>query len=269
MILAGITVYHPDLERLRENIQAVFPQVEGLVLVVNGLMDDGEESARSLRENLRGMLEDAQEKACHSREKDGKVSSIEERRKKDSSIEAGKVDDACFGQVQEKDPQERGQGREKPPYYIIENSKNEGVAKALNQMFHLAEEKGFDSVLALDQDSVCEPGLVARYKELEGLDKIGMLSPLILDRNYSQVPPHRGEVEEIDTCITSGALCPVPVWQAAGGFYEPLFIDYVDYDFSARVREAGYKIYRVNGARLLHELGRGENHRFFGKRITV
>ena len=41
-VLAGIVLYNPDLQRLRQNVSAILPQVDGIVLVDNGSMRIGE-----------------------------------------------------------------------------------------------------------------------------------------------------------------------------------------------------------------------------------
>ena len=44
---------------------------------------------------------------------------------------------------------------------IIKNGKNEGIAKALNQMFEFAIEQQYEYVLTLDQDSVCPDNIIS------------------------------------------------------------------------------------------------------------
>ena len=79
-ILAGITIYNPNIDRLKENIEAIFLQVEEVVCVDNG--SDNYEHIKQL------LLLDY------------------------------------------------------PEVVVIQNKKNLGVAKALNQMFEYAKENG-------------------------------------------------------------------------------------------------------------------------------
>lgn len=55
-VLASITVYHPERERLWENIRAILPQVDGLILIVNGKdsLEETEGLVRELSENPMG-----------------------------------------------------------------------------------------------------------------------------------------------------------------------------------------------------------------------
>ena len=217
-ILAGISVYEADREKLLENVRAIIGQVDGLLLVDNASSDIGE---------LEGWLKQK----------------LDENADEDPTI--------------------------KEKLHWQKNSRNLGLARALNQMFEYAKANDFDWVLTLDQDSVCPANMISEYKKYTKLPCLGILTPLLLDRNYAQIADHKGKVELLKECITSGGMSPLKVWEDAGGFFDDLFIDYVDYDFSARIREHGYRIYRINSVRMLHELGRGENHRFFGRKITV
>jgi rhamnosyltransferase len=49
------------------------------------------------------------------------------------------------------------------------------------------------------------------------------------------------------------------IYTAIGGYNEEYFIDCVDFDFSLRVRRAGYKILKDPAALLFHELGEKNN----------
>lgn len=50
---AGIVLYHPDIRRLRENIEAIYPQVQTLILVDND--SENREEIQSLAENYEGI----------------------------------------------------------------------------------------------------------------------------------------------------------------------------------------------------------------------
>ena len=151
------------------------------------------------------------------------------------------------------------------------NTENLGVAAALNQIYAFAGDKGFDAVLTLDQDSVCRAGLVERYKSC--LDETaGMLTCVIKDRNVAFAEfgnERQTEPEEVWRIINSGAFCPVSVFREVGGFDERLFIDWVDFDFCARVREAGYSLIRIPFQGLLHELGDARIVSLLGRRVVI
>lgn len=206
-ILAGITLYEPDVHRLLENIQAVLPQVDKLICV-----DNGSKNINEIKDRIQWKY---------------------------------------------------------PEVEIHENGANLGVARALNQMFEYAEENAYDWVFTLDQDSVCPSNLIEEYKKYIDLRDVGVLSPKMVDRNFEKEIITEKPYDYIDKCITSASLTSVDTWKKVGGFWEYLFIDFVDHDFCAKCAKERIKIIRVNRVELLHELGNGEHHTFLGRRITA
>ena len=207
MVLAGITLYNPELDRLEENLSAIINQVDRLICIDNG--------SKNIRE-------------------------IETFLKK-------KYPEVC----------------------IRKNAENIGIAAALNQIFSYGKEKGFAWVLTLDQDSVCPANLMETYRKYWHMDDVGVLSPRIIDRNFQKRIESDVAYEEIDKCITSASLTSVETWEKVGGFWEYLFIDYVDHDFCAKCVETGIKILQINEVSLLHELGKGVRRRLLGRELTV
>lgn len=205
-LCAGIVTYHPDIVRLRENLDAVICQVREIYIVDNASKN----------------LED-----------------IEHLTKEYDGI------------------------------YLIKNSRNEGIAKALNQIIVEAEKQGYCWVITLDQDSVCYKGLVENYlKYVE--DDIGILICDIEDRNYRMKQKKiRPEYEEVKKCITSGAFTNVKACIEAGGFDEKLFIDSVDYDMCYSMREHGYRIVNIHFTGLLHEVGKSVKYNILGYEFAV
>ena len=144
---------------------------------------------------------------------------------------------------------------------LIENSQNRGIAAALNQIVLCAKQKGADWVLMLDQDSVCQPGLVEHYERYKETDRVGMMTCKIIDRNINRSfevgkrEEENYEIQDVERCITSGSFMKIEACIQSGMFDEPMFIDYVDYDMCFSMRESGYRIIKCNFDGLLHELG--------------
>lgn len=140
---------------------------------------------------------------------------------------------------------------------IIQNQENRGIAEALNQLISYAEVNKYNWVLTLDQDSVCDEHLLKNYMEHLFLDNVGIFTPTIIDINEDNiVSPHMStQTEDIERCITSGALTNIEACKAVGYFDSKMFIDYVDFDFCTRLIQHGYRIVRVNSAILYHEMG--------------
>lgn len=141
-------------------------------------------------------------------------------------------------------------------YYCL-CPQNAGLAKALNAACGASVELGCSYVLLLDQDSIAGKNMVAGLLEQQQ-GEVALASPQIVDRNKREGFVSGGSSETVKRAITSGALVSLSAWQNVGGFDERLFVDWVDYEFSANLRAHGYRIVRDNRVMLLHEMGRRE-----------
>ena len=65
---------------------------------------------------------------------------------------------------------------------LVVNSKNMGIAKALNQIMVCAEKANYEWVITLDQDSVCPENLVKEYSKYIEEDNVAIICPQIQDR---------------------------------------------------------------------------------------
>ena len=151
---------------------------------------------------------------------------------------------------------------------------NTGVATALNAGFQWAEAQNADFVITFDQDSEPAPDMVScllgAYQDLVASgQKVGAVGPQQVDRRSGRcapflapisrqrrrVTPDAGQAVEVDHLITSGCMVPIPVWQDVGSFLDDLFIDYVDIEWSLRMRHLGWHLFGVGGAMLTHSIG--------------
>lgn len=197
-VLAGIVLFNPDINRLKENIDAIYCQVDTVVLVNNG--SENFDKIQMLVKEYEGVRS-------------------------------------------------------------IDNKRNLGIATALKRMMDFAIREQYDWVLTLDQDSVCQPGLIEKYSHYVDIEKIGILTCNIIDRNFSVDSGFREgqEYREIKQCITSASLVSVAAYKLTDGFDEKLFIDSVDFDICITMRKHGFKIVKVNFNGILHEVGCGKN----------
>ena len=150
-------------------------------------------------------------------------------------------------------------------------STNDGIAHALNVIMERALDIGASWCLFLDQDSIPPNDIISQYERYTSLPNAGILTSQVIDRR-SQENEERGVVgdsiwEQVSLCITSGSYNNVFVWKQSGGFDENLFIDYVDWEYCARIRKRGYEIYKINSVVLDHELGRLEYYELFHHKI--
>lgn len=152
---------------------------------------------------------------------------------------------------------------------IIKNFENEGIAKALNQMCQWAKDNGFDWILTLDQDSVCDKTVIEEFLPYTIKKDIGIICPRINYENMKNKKESGLEFDYVEACMTSASLTSIRAWEKCKGFDEWMFIDYVDNDFGMRLKLNNYKIIRVNKAVLQHRLGKAEEKKIFGFKITV
>lgn len=162
---------------------------------------------------------------------------------------------------------------------LIENKENKGIATALNQIMETSIQQGFQWTLTLDDDSVVPSDMIEQYQKYISKEQVAMIVPVIQDRTMEGFYENRIKEEEyeyIETAITSGTLMNNAVWREVNGFEDKLFIDYVDFDYCMRVKIAGYRVLRVNGVKLLHEIGNATEIKlftilgnFFGRKTTI
>lgn len=154
---------------------------------------------------------------------------------------------------------------------LIRNTRNEGIAHALNQLCQAAVEMGADWILTLDQDSLLSPNAIEVYERHMGLGKpVGILCCRVFNENFGNMyTKAETGTDEIRNCITSGSLVRLDAWRAVGGFFEPLFIDGVDFDFCIRIRKKGYRILRCNDVVLQQRIGQSCEVYVLGRRAMV
>ncbi len=152
-------------------------------------------------------------------------------------------------------------------FKVIENGCNRGIAFALNQGVEEATTAGFPWVALFDQDSVVPPDFMdlmfQAYNDSAFRSQAGIICPTYCDnRTDTVLPLPCSKTKEILAAPTSGTLFPVEIFRRLGPFNEDLFIDYVDVEFSLRVRKAGYTIIQSSQALLRHSMGKITRHRF-------
>lgn len=140
---------------------------------------------------------------------------------------------------------------------FIENESNLGIAKALNIGMLYLESKGYQWVITLDQDSICEKDMLLCLKQNIG-DGIGIVCPKIAYWGWHNHKKLDLMVQEIEACMTSASLTSLSAWRCVGGFEEDYFIDFVDNEFCMKLRINGYKIIRNNACCLEHRLGNAD-----------
>lgn len=146
---------------------------------------------------------------------------------------------------------------------LIRNEKNEGIAKALNQILEKSLSMEINYLLTLDQDSFLQLDFLQKMVQYIN-DDVAIVCPEIIDLNKKKNKLISEEYIQIERCITSGSLMNLKVCKDVGLFDEKMFIDYVDFDYCKRIRLKGYKILKIKDCFLKHEIGKRSIKKFFG-----
>ena len=151
---------------------------------------------------------------------------------------------------------------------IISLDENKGIAFALNEIGSYAIKNNYDWFLTLDQDSVVCDGMIAEYRRYFDLPQVGILSCDFQDVNDA-VNNERYEIpyQEIQLCITSGALMNTYCFEHSSKFDEKMFIDLVDYEINLQYQKLLYKMYKISFVGFKHEIGERGHRKIFGRDI--
>lgn len=141
--------------------------------------------------------------------------------------------------------------------YIFGDGKNRGLAFALNELMKVADDKGYEWMLTLDQDSVIPTNMINSYYQYVDRKDLGIIAPQVIDhrRRYMKIIKTPRE-EYVSDVITSGSCTNINAWKRIGKFDSWLFIDLIDNEFCKRLRICGYKILKLNYLVLDQEFGK-------------
>jgi rhamnosyltransferase len=170
--------------------------------------------------------------------------------------------DALRGQVGHVHIVDNGSGAEsldvleslehEPGITVERLGENRGVGHALNLGVKRAKQLGFSWLLTMDQDSVVDSAMVHAYRSaLERAPTLVCLSPCVTKNGTKE----RATNGAVPYAITSGNLVRVSVFDQIGLYDEGFFVDCIDFDFSLRLRRAGYVVHGVAAALMQHQLG--------------
>lgn len=166
-----------------------------------------------------------------------------------------------------------------PDVSYVQTGENLGFTGGNNRGFRRALASGADYVLALNNDTVVEPGAVGRLvRTAEEGERVGGVCPTITyhvdpDRIWyggGAFSRHKGlgvhwdqgrpaalhddlEPREVTFLTGCALLLPAPVLDECGGFAPEFFIYAEDAELSLRLRRAGYRLIHEPRARIQHK----------------
>jgi len=157
---------------------------------------------------------------------------------------------------------------------VIRNQKNLGIATALNIGIRQAISMGLDWIITFDQDSHIPDryveAMLLGYEEAAKHCRVGIMCPKYQDAGLGVLLyTHKAANGDVFACMTSGSMMQASRFDLLGSMEEDLFIDYVDLEYSLRMRAAGFKVIECSKAILAHSLGRITQHKIFSKKYTT
>jgi rhamnosyltransferase len=149
----------------------------------------------------------------------------------------------------------------------VPQSKNVGIASALNIAARLAINSKYNWLLTMDQDSYFYDG---EFFDIWLIDigndgKIGLLAASYTDKYDQWQRVYSNNFNEIHFAITSGNIINLEAWSFTKGFEDKLFIDEVDHDYCLKLRKYKYKILTSKKILMGHMIG--EFHEMESKAI--
>lgn len=150
---------------------------------------------------------------------------------------------------------------------VIELGRNLGLGAALNKGIERALSYGADYVLTLDDDSELAPGSVAQLVECAEREhgRVG----IAVARWVTPVSAGPSEDCFLDRAPSGGSLVRRTVFERIGLLRADYFIDFVDYEFCARVRAHGWLIQHCSAATVLQRPGHPVRRRVLRREVDV
>lgn len=169
--------------------------------------------------------------------------------------------------------------RDHPQALLIENARNLGYAKAVNQGFAYALGEGADYVWVMNNDVVVAVDSLTRLVQVcESDDKIGVAAPVIYSYNDPTRIEHSGyridlwtgrfkklkfgrdvfrapdeETLEVDSALGCSNLIRASCVKKIGAFRPIYQVYFEETDFNVRARRAGFRVLVVRRARVQHK----------------
>ena len=149
---------------------------------------------------------------------------------------------------------------------------NEGIGSALNAAISVASANGSTHLLTMDQDSSFSGDDFESY--LKAILDFGADNEVIFSTNYfiksqqSTLYPVEDSVDRVSSCMTSGSIYPLTVFEKLGRFREDLFVWGIDCEFSWRASRRGIPTVCFKNVLLQHDLGyQKKKHKLLGKEV--
>lgn len=145
---------------------------------------------------------------------------------------------------------------------VYKSNENKGLGYAFNYSIkHYIKNERF--VVTFDQDSLIDDLFITRLmnsliSENSKNKRVKSIGPRIINSNDIS-PKKKNGIRSKPVLITSGNMFFVDSFYDIGGFNEEYFIDCVDYEFSLKMRKAGYILVQDRDVHLYQNIGELKN----------
>lgn len=157
------------------------------------------------------------------------------------------------------------------------NGKNLGIATAQNNGILFFEDKNYDFVFFLDQDSIPPQNMVAilheqfQYLQQQNIKMGGVCARTVNRENHKKEIARikKGKkithtITEVDQMISSSSLIPIKNFKKVGYLEDALFIDGVDHEWCWRAKaKENLRFFIIENTLLSHKRGEGDTHFLF------
>jgi rhamnosyltransferase len=136
-------------------------------------------------------------------------------------------------------------------YILIKNEFNYGLPYAYNYVIKNNFSK-YNYFATFDQDTYIPSNYLHNLLPLfDSQPKVGVVGPSITySKKYKNLNYYKS-----DMLLQSGSIISKSLFNNVGFFYEPLFIDAVEFDFFLRARAKGFTLVRSNKVFIEHTIG--------------
>jgi len=174
--------------------------------------------------------------------------------------------------------------KEFPKVKLIINEKNLGFAKAVNQGIRAARGR---NILLLNSDTIVQEGTLEKLLRFEDETRPSIIGLKMLNTDktaqgsvfnfptikraieefwfgrkgaFSKFVPSENVSIEVEAISGGAMLIPREIIEKIGLFDERYFMYFEDLDYCRRARKAGFKIYYLPSAKVIHEHGASGKH---------
>jgi len=146
------------------------------------------------------------------------------------------------------------------------DKKNIGLSRAYQKGVEFAQQKGFELIMTIDQDSQWEnlSSFITHSKEYLNFNKC-ILGPWPYAKRKLSCS---SRLQEADWVINSGLITTVDLIESIGGYSSFFFIDGIDIEICLRAKKMGFKVFFDTQSQIIQKYGDLIAVDFFYKKVS-